>query len=78
MLARTLIILLAAGFVIAAAAKVLIRTRRKREDNLRREGFTNVCKLEDELSRHMTVNEDETNEAERALATHQTEHRLRG
>jgi hypothetical protein len=55
MLARTLIILLAAGFVIAAATRVLIRTRRKRDDKLRRKSFTNVCKLEDELSRQMTA-----------------------
>jgi hypothetical protein len=41
--------------VIAAATEILIRTRRKREDKLRREGFTHVCKLEDELSRHMTA-----------------------
>jgi hypothetical protein len=44
MLARTLI-LGAVGFVIAAATRVLIRTRRKREDKLRREGFKHVCKL---------------------------------
>lgn len=55
MLAHTLIVLSAAGFVIAAATGILIRTRRKREDKQRRKGFTHVCKLEDELSRHMTA-----------------------
>jgi len=54
MLALTLI-LGAVGFVMAAATGVLIRTRRKREDKLGREGFTHVCKLEDELSRRMTA-----------------------
>jgi|NGEPerStandDraft_6_1074524.scaffolds.fasta_scaffold145328_2 hypothetical protein len=55
MLTRTLILLPAAGFVVAAATGMLIRTRRKREDKLRREDFRNVCKLEDELSHHMTA-----------------------
>jgi hypothetical protein len=57
MLARTLILLPSVGFVIAAATGALIRTRRKREDRLRREGFKHVCKLEDELNRRMTAND---------------------
>jgi hypothetical protein len=57
MLARTLILLPSVGFVIAAATGALIRTRRKREDWLRREGFIHVCKLEDELNRRMTAND---------------------
>jgi hypothetical protein len=57
MLARTLILLPAAGFVIAATIGILIRTRRKREDKLRREGFTHVCKLEEELNRRTTAND---------------------
>jgi len=57
MLARTLILLPSVGFVIAAATGVLIRTRRKRQDRLRREGFKHVCKLEDELNRRMTAND---------------------
>jgi hypothetical protein len=56
MLARILILLLAAGFVIATATAVLIRSRRKRDDKLRREIFKNVCKLEDELYRRTTAN----------------------
>lgn len=55
MLARTLILVPTAGLVIAAATGVLIRTRRKREDKLRRESFKNVCKLEDELNRRTTA-----------------------
>jgi hypothetical protein len=55
MLARTLIMVPAAGLVIAAATRVLMRTRRKREDKLRRESFKNVCKLEDELNRRTTT-----------------------
>jgi hypothetical protein len=55
MLAHTLILVPAAGFVIATATGVLIRARRKREDKLRRKSFKNVCKLEDELNRHTTT-----------------------
>jgi hypothetical protein len=55
MLARTLILVPSAGLVIAAATGVLIRTRRIREDKLRRESFKNVCKLEDELNRRTTT-----------------------
>ena len=55
MLARTLILVPSAGLVIAAATGVLIRTRRLREDKLRRESFKNVCKLEDELNRRTTT-----------------------
>jgi hypothetical protein len=55
MLVPKLILVPAAGFVIAAATGVLIRTRRKREDKLRRESFKNVCKLEDELNRRTTT-----------------------
>lgn len=55
MLASTSILVPAAGVAIAAVTGILIRTRRKREDKLRREGFTHVCKLKDELSRRMTA-----------------------
>lgn len=55
MLAPKLILVPAVGFVIAAATRVLIHTRRKREDKLRRESFKNVCKLEDELNRRTTA-----------------------
>jgi hypothetical protein len=55
MLVPKLILVPAAGFVIAAATGVLIRTRRKREDKLRRESFKNVCKLEDKLNRRTTT-----------------------
>jgi hypothetical protein len=55
MLAHTLILVPAAGFVIATATGVLIHTRRKREDKRRRESFKNVCKLEDELNRRTTT-----------------------
>jgi signal transduction histidine kinase len=55
MLARTLILFPAVCFVIAMTTGVLIRTRRKQEDKLRREVFRHVCKLEDELSRRMTA-----------------------
>ncbi len=41
--------------MIAATTEILIRTRRKREDKLRRESFANVGKLEDELTRHVTA-----------------------
>jgi len=57
MLAYKMILLPAAGFVIAAAIGMLIRTRRVREDRLRRESFKNVCKLEDELNCRMTAND---------------------
>jgi hypothetical protein len=57
MLARTLILLPAAGLVIAAATGMLARTRREREDKLRREDFKNVRKLEDELNRRATPND---------------------
>ena len=40
MLASTSILVPAAGVAIAAVTGILIRTRRKREDKLRREGFT--------------------------------------
>jgi hypothetical protein len=57
MLVSTLILVPTAGFVIAATTGILIRTRRKREDKLRREGFTHVCKLEEELNRRTTAND---------------------
>jgi hypothetical protein len=57
MLASTLILVPAAGFVIAATTGILIRTRRKREDKLRLEDFRNVCKLEEELNRRTTAND---------------------
>jgi phosphate/sulfate permease len=55
MSAHTLILIPAAGFVIAAATVVLIRTHRKREDKLRRRTFRNVCKLEDKLNSRKTA-----------------------
>jgi hypothetical protein len=55
MLVPKLILVPAAGFVIAAATGVVIRIRRKREDKRRRESFKNVCKLEDELNRRTTT-----------------------
>jgi len=55
MLARTLIMVPAAGLVIAAATGVLIHARRKHKDKLGREVFKNVCKLEDELNRRTTT-----------------------
>jgi len=55
MSAHTMIVMPAAGFLIAAATVVLIRTHRKREDKLRRRTFRNVCKLEDELNSRKTA-----------------------
>jgi hypothetical protein len=55
MLAHTLILVPAAGFVIATATGVLIHARRKHKDKLGREVFKNVCKLEDELNRRTTT-----------------------
>jgi hypothetical protein len=55
--AHNLIVVPAAGFVIAAATGALIHARRKREDKRRREEFKNVCKLEDKLNRRTTAND---------------------
>jgi hypothetical protein len=54
MLARTLI-LVGAGFVVAAGTRVLIRTRHERKDKLSREEFKNVRKLEEKLNRRTTA-----------------------
>jgi hypothetical protein len=52
-----LILLPAAGCVIAATAGVLIRTRRERADKRMREEFKNVFRLQEQLNCRKSADE---------------------